>query len=162
MVTQRRLSKTPVKVVSCGYCSYDEAEGELLKQCDKCKREQRKQAAKLGHCLSEVDRIRTKLSKKLSKKVVVTVQLTEGDLALLRRRWKAKHKENKKKYPKLTPPFTDELLIKYVIWEAKSVELKRTMDRLAQSWEIERQLGGSSRSRKRKPQKARPARLRKK
>lgn len=74
---------------------------------------------------NEADSVRTKLS----KEVVVTVKFTEGDLCLLRDRWKLQHDKARAKHKGL-PEFDDAQLIKYIVWEARGKETARVLKKI--------------------------------
>lgn len=61
---------------------------------------------------------------RLSKRITMILELTEGDLAPLRNKWRRKHEKAAKRWP-LLPPFTDELLVRYIIYDAKSKMIRR-------------------------------------
>lgn len=64
---------------------------------------------------------------KLSKKVVLTIEFCEGDLYLLRDRWRPEYDRAAKRYPKAVARFTDELVVKYAVWEARNRELRKAL-----------------------------------
>ena len=72
--------------------------------------------------INEADGVRAKLS----KEVVVTVKFTEGDLCLLRDKWREQHNKARTKY-KILPEFDDAQLIKYIVWEARGKETARVL-----------------------------------
>lgn len=69
-----------------------------------------------------LDKIYKKSHREMNKEVIVSIKLTGLDLVTLKRRFE----RMQKKYPhKMNPELTDEWIVKYCVFESKSLEIKR-------------------------------------
>ncbi len=80
--------------------------------------------------LSAIHQAADKVRRELSKTVNITIKLTQGNLHILRRRYREQHETCRTKYPKLVGELTDDLLVKYAVYEINNQQIQEEFSKL--------------------------------